>query len=250
MTTIILGLALLVPTVAAAMGPVDLNAEVGIFDRYVWRGITVNDNLVVQPELSAALGGFGLGVWGNYDADDKDGISGFNKYDVTLSYGLSLTMVSLDLGFIYYSFPDASDFNTTEAYAAASAGVLLSPSLTVYRDLDAVDGWYWEAGVNHGLALSPGATLDLAARLGLGSERYLAGYFPGADLGGLGEDPASSSLTDFMVTLSLPWHPIPLATVTPSVGWSTLLDDANTITEDNGGETDAVVLGLTGSISF
>ncbi len=112
--TIILGLALLGPTAAAAMGPVDLTAEVGLVDRYVWRGITVNDNLVMQPELSAALGGFGLGLWGNFDADDEDGSSGFNEYDLTLSYGVSLPKVSLDMGFIYYSFPDASVFNTIE----------------------------------------------------------------------------------------------------------------------------------------
>ena len=245
--TIFLGLALLGPTAAAAMGPLDLSAEVGLFDRYLWRGITVSDDFVVQPELSASVGGFGLAVWANSDADDADGTSGIDKYDVTLSYGLSLPMLSLDLGFIYYSFPEASDANTTEAYASASAGVLLSPSLTVYRDLDAVDGWYWEAGVNHGLTLSPAFTVDLAARLGLGSERYLAGYFPGA---ALVEDPAASSLTDAMLTLSLPWHPVPMLTVTPSAGWSTLLDDAGTLTEDAGGETDATVLGLTASVSF
>ena len=37
-TTLTLGLALLVPAVAAAMGPVDLNAEVGYFgrDEFPW----------------------------------------------------------------------------------------------------------------------------------------------------------------------------------------------------------------------
>jgi len=248
--TIILGLALLGPAAAAAMGPVDLTAEVGLFDRYVWRGLTVNDNLVMQPELSAALGGFGLGLWGNFDADDEDGSSGFNEYDLTLSYGVSLPTVSLDLGFIYYSFPDASVFNTIEGYASVTASVLLSPSLTVYRDLDAVEGWYWEAGVSHGLPLSPAASLDLGARVGLGSGRYLEGYFPGAGGEELGEDPASGSLTDLLLTASLPWHPIPLVTVTPSVGWSTLLGDASDLVDGVDGDTDTVILGLTGSVSF
>jgi hypothetical protein len=64
--------------------------------------MTLMDNPVVQPEVSAGLGGFGLSLWGNVDADDADGASGINKYDVTLSYGLGVPMASFDFGFIYY----------------------------------------------------------------------------------------------------------------------------------------------------
>jgi hypothetical protein len=244
MVTIILGLALLGPTAAAAMGPVDMNAEVGLFNRYLWRGLTLMDNVVLQPKLSAGLAGFGLVLWGNFDADDADGVSGFNEYDATMTYGLSLPMASFDLGVIYYAYPEASNLNTTEAFASASASVLLSPTLTVYRDLDLFSGWYWEAGISHGLPLSPVANLNLAARVGLGSERYLTGYFPP-----LAESTAASSLTDASITLSLPWNPVPLATITPSLSWSTLLDAAGTNVEDAGGDTDTV-WGVSAAVSF
>lgn len=246
----ILGLALLGPTAAAAMGPVDLGAEVGYFGRYLWRGLTLTDNAVLQPELSAGMGGFGLALWGNLDADNADGASGFDEYDVTVSYGVGLPKASLDLGVVYYALPDASDQNTTEAFASASAGVLLSPTLTVYRDLDLVDGWYWEAGVGHGLPLSPGASLDLAARVGLGSAQYLNGYFPGAVSKALEAGTTASSMTDLSFSLSVPWHPTPLATVTPSLSWSTLLEDASASVEDAGGDTDTVVWGVSAAVSF
>lgn len=246
----LLGLALLVPATAPAVGPVDLNAEVGYFGSYLWRGMNLMDNPVVQPEVSASLGGFGLSLWGNLDADNADGTTGFNEYDVTVSYGVGLPMASVDLGVVYYTLPDASDANTAEAYASASAGVLFSPTLTVYRDVDQIDGWYWEAGVTHDLALSPSAGLEMAARVGLGSDRYLAGYFPGAVAKAEVEGTTASSLTDFALTVSAPWHPVPLATVTPSVSWSTLLDDASLSVEDTGGDTDAVVFGVTASVSF
>lgn len=248
--TLVLGLALLVPAVALAAGPVDLGAEVSWFGSYLWRGMTLQDAAVLQPEVSASFGGLGLSVWGNLDADDADGASGFNEYDVTLSYGVGLPVASLDFGFIYYALPDASEQNTAEAYASASAGVLLSPTLTVYRDVDAVDGWYWEAGVSHGLPLSPAANVELAARLGAGSDHYLQCYFPAAVSKALEEGTTASSLTDLAFTLGVPWNPAPMATVTPSVTWSTLMDDASASVEDAGGDSDTLVWGVTAAISF
>ncbi|MBM4130994.1 hypothetical protein FJ250_08190 [bacterium] len=250
MITLVTGLALLVPTVAAAVGPVDLSAEVGWFGRYLWRGMTLQDTPVVQPELSASLGGFGLSVWGNVDADGADGASGFNEYDFTVSYGVGLPVASLDIGLVYYTLPDASEQNTAEAYASASAGVLLSPSLTVYRDVDQIDGWYWEAGLSHGLPLSPGANVEMTARLGAGSDRYLEGYFPTAVSKALETGDAASSLTDAAFTVAVPWQATPLATITPSVTWSTLLEDASASVEDEGGDSDTLVWGLSAAISF
>lgn len=248
--TLVAGLVLLVPAVAPAMGPVDLSAEVGWFGRYLWRGMTLQDAPVVQPELSASLGGFGLSVWGNVDADNADGVSGLDEYDITVSYGVGLPVASLDVGITYYMLQNASEQNTAEAYASASAGVLLSPTLTVYRDVDLVEGWYWEAGVSHGLPLSPAANVEAAARLGAGSDRYLQGYFPTAVSKALESGTTASSLTDLAFTLAVPWQPTPLATVTPSVTWSTLMGDASTSVEEDGGDGDALVWGVSAAFSF
>ncbi|HMA84159.1 MAG TPA: hypothetical protein VKN73_00520, partial [Desulfosalsimonadaceae bacterium] len=44
-----------------------------VVSAYVWRGITFNDGLVVQPYVDVAAGnGFAINVWGNYDIDDYD----------------------------------------------------------------------------------------------------------------------------------------------------------------------------------
>ena len=248
---LILCLALLAPIAAAAMGPVDLNAEVGYYGSYNWRGMTLMDGPVVQPELSAGLGGFGLSLWGNLDADDADGTSGFNEYDVTVSYGVGVPMASVDLGFIYYSLPDASEQNTTEAFASASAGVLLV------------------AHTDRVPRPRPGRRLVLAGRRepwpaavagrerGRGrARRRRLGPLPGratspaAVSKALDEGTTASSLTDLSFTLSVPWHPTPLATVTPSVSWSTLMDDASTSVEDAGGDADALVWGVSAAVSF
>ena len=52
---------------ASATAAVDINSA------YVWRGITFNDGLVIQPSIDvAADNGLGINVWGNYDIDDYD----------------------------------------------------------------------------------------------------------------------------------------------------------------------------------
>ncbi len=244
------GLLLLVPGAVLAVGPLDLSAEVGCFGHYMWRGMTLTDGTVVQPEVSAEVAGFGLSLWGNMNADDPDGDSGFNEYDITVSYGLGLPKASLDLGVVYYALPDASEQNTAEAFASASAGVLLSPTLTVYRDVDLVEGWYWEAGLSHAVALSPGANLELSARAGLGSDQYMAGYFPVFIDKALADQAATSSLTDYSFTAALPWNPAPLATITPSLSWTSLLNDASDVVDAAGGDTGTLVWGVTASVSF
>ena len=244
------GLLLLVPATGLAVGPLDLNAEVGCYGHYLWRGMTLTDGAVVQPELSAEVAGFGLNLWGNLNAQDPAGNHSFNEYDVTVSYGVGLPVASLDLGVIYYALPNASDANTAEAFATASASLPLSPSLSVYRDVDQIDGWYWEAGVSRGMTLAPGASLDLTARAGLGSDRYLAGYFPAAASKALDTGTTASSLTDYSVTAALPWHPTPLATITPSLSWCSLVKDAGASVEAAGGTKGALVWGIAASVGF
>jgi hypothetical protein len=65
----------------------------------------------------------------------------------------------------------------------------------------------------------------------------------------LAEGAAAGSLTDASFTLALPWNPVPLATITPSLSWSTLLGDAGTNIEDAGGDND-MAWGLTAAVSF
>ena len=64
---------LLAGPVAQAAGPVDLEAELGLFNKYVWRGMTVTPDPVLQPRAAANIMGFGLEFWGNVDTSDVNG---------------------------------------------------------------------------------------------------------------------------------------------------------------------------------
>ena len=50
---------------ALALGPLDDEAELPVYSKYVWRGMNLVDDAVLQPSLEVGLFGFELAVWGN-----------------------------------------------------------------------------------------------------------------------------------------------------------------------------------------
>lgn len=259
---IMLGLALVAVTAPAlALGPLDINADLALNSKYVWRGQILAPDPVLQPALSVNFLGFGLGAWGNMDTSDYNGTkSQFNEIDYTLSYDLSLPLVSVGAGAIYYDFPNTGFDATTELYIYASAGVILSPKVIVYQDVDTYKGAYWELSIGHGFEVSPGTNLDLSGGLGLGSKSYLKGYYGWTgDVSNPNEvtNFTGASMSNFYITASLPYQAFPFFTFTPSIGYSSLMGDAkDAVNFSNEGnpaseiDPDAFVFGMKVSFSF
>jgi len=254
LTSLVL-LALAVP--ALAFGPLDVDAGVALNGKYVWRGMVMTPDPVLQPSVGVNALGFGAGFWGNIDLNDVNGQeSEFGEIYWTLAYEIGVPLVNFGAGFIHYTFPASDIDRTTEFYVGAALNVLLSPKLTVYQDLDAYKGAYWEAQVSHGVALSPATSLDLTVGLGLGSQGYIEGYFgPATLLPNVPELPGNASMTDFFVSAGVPFHPAPMFTVTPSVSYNSLTGDVKDIVDGAGGgayhgESYAFIWGVNASFSF
>ena len=100
----------------------DATAGADVVSAYVWRGITFNDGLVVQPYVDVAAGnGFAINVWGNYDIDDYDNTldeNEFSEVDLTLSYALPIEPVDITIGHIEYLFPTGGS-GTSEVFLSA-----------------------------------------------------------------------------------------------------------------------------------
>jgi len=239
---------MLCTTVSAAwaLGPIDANARLDYYSKYVWRGIVVNPESVLQPDISAGIMGIGAGFWGNMDLTDINGNQGqLNETNWKAAYGLGFPLVSVEFGLIHYSFPNTNFPATTEFYAAAELGVLFSPSVAIYRDVDEVKGTYISIGGSHTMPAGNGLNAVLGVQLGLGSEGWTTTMF------GAGPNPADSTdMTDLLVTLSVPYDMFPLVTITPSVNYSTLLSGAKDAVNGAGGDTDALYFGLAGEVSF
>ena len=225
--------------------------DVAALSSYVWRGQTLNDKMVVQPSLTASKGGFALNAWANYNADGAyEGE--FSEVDLTASYSKTLGPVALGAGIVQYTFPnqtlaveDGEDMaypGTVEVYASAGLPDMpLAPTLTVYRDVDEIDGTYGMLAVGHSFELTEKAALALSASLGAGDADYNAGYF-GVD---------DAALNDLTLSAALPIAVTENLAVKPAISYVYLPDsDVRDAAEAVYGEDDAVVGSLTASYAF
>jgi len=162
-----------------------VGADLGLLSGYVWRGISVTNRPVGQPNLyvafpagnaSVTMGGWANVDLGRYNGADhfsqSGGASGFNlsEFDPWAEVSVPLGKATLTGGLVGYVFPNdlgaTDDFNTWEVYGKVGLGVPLSPKLAVYYDFDKVNGAYVEGSVAHAVPLGS-VSLNLGALAGL-----------------------------------------------------------------------------------
>jgi len=154
---------------ALAEGEIKPNASahVGVFSKYVWRGWEYSeDSLVIQPSITIEYKGFSMNLWSNLDTDNKvTENSELNETDLTLAYDTRIGDFDLGVGYCYYALDGAND--PEEIYASVCAAAIpLAPTLTIYRDIAEIIGWYLNLGVSHSFEFEKGVTLDLAGSVG------------------------------------------------------------------------------------
>ena len=186
----LLGAAVLVVALLAsartARAQATVGADLGLFSGYVWRGVSLTNRPVGQPNLYVAVpagnASVSFGGWANVDlgryndADDfsqSGGVSSLNlsEFDPWAEVSVPVGKATLTGGVVGYVFPNdfgaTDDFNTWEVYGKVGLGVPLSPELAVYYDFDKVNGAYFEGSVGHSLPLGSSLSLNLGALAGL-----------------------------------------------------------------------------------
>jgi len=182
------------------------SASAGLFSSYVWRGVTYTNRFVIQPEVSATLpvrkATLTGGLWANVEPARYDHFSDIsengatpNRVDVTEvqwygELGLPIAKdATLTLGTTGYIFPNddglTRDADSMELYAVAELAGPLKPTASVYYDVRAVKGAYFEGGLSHTLAPESRVPVTLGAAAG-----FSAGQ--DADLDASGEPQAES----------------------------------------------------------
>jgi outer membrane scaffolding protein for murein synthesis (MipA/OmpV family) len=179
-------------------------AEIALVSSHVWRGQVLNNDFVVQPQLTASQYGVSINVWGNYDIGDNYlGIGGdFSEFDVSLAYTLPLDLndVSFDVGIIGYHYPanagsvpsgggnyGVNRNSTTELFAAAhwlTFRDYVIPSVTLFGDIDQADGIYVLFDVVAPYQISDYLWVEGGASAGWGNTSYNDYYWGSASNGG------------------------------------------------------------------
>jgi hypothetical protein len=142
---------------------VTASANIGAFSKYIWRGYDLSDNIIVQPSLTLGYKDFSLNGWANVDTSPEKG-EAWNETDTTISYETGVGPVTVGGGYIYYNLRDADD--TKEVYLSVGYDTFLSPKLSVYKDIDASPGYYFNLGLSHSTKINEDISLDLSGGLG------------------------------------------------------------------------------------
>jgi hypothetical protein len=233
-------------SVSAAEQECKLEFEItaDFFSKYIWRGINVGDDYVFQPGFSATYGAFTAGIWGNLEMTNINGQSGeFTEWDFYVDYTTDLAEgVSFSAGFIQYHFPSVVG-DTKEVYWGFGFDLPLSPSVTVYHDIDVIDGTYVSVGAGHSFGeianfggISVG--MDAGVTYGWGDSDYNAGYWAVAE----------SKSNDLVLSLAFPMELADGWSFSASINYAMLMDD--TIRETAGGDNDHFFTGLSLAKSF
>ena len=200
-----------------------------VMSQYIWRGYELSRNsVVIQPSMTIGYKGFSANLWGNLDTKPYSPAgasyaSAWNETDMTLSYAKTLGLFTVGGGYAYYSLaslnkdaPDRAD--SQELFATVSLNTLLTPTLTVYKEIDHYRNWYFLLGISHTLELSKMLSLKLAA-----TASYLlstdADTYPKFNGNALPTGDKFSNFHDGTLSVSLPIKPTSYLTVTPTLSY-------------------------------
>ncbi len=237
--SLLVALALMVPMLGApgkalAITP-KVDFDVTFNSKYVWRGMLLVDDWVAQPSVNVGVGNFALNVWGNYELTDETGHDKkFTEIDLTASYTFELGKFSIPVGVIHYVFPNTEFNATTEVFAGVSYDWIVSPSVTIYHDLDqAAGGNYVNLAASYSYSI-PGLPKDMSMSLDLGAGVSYAtsdynNFYYGVD---------EAAWTDWSAKLALPIGFMDgMFTVTPGVSYTALVDSKIKDTTENDSNT-------------
>lgn len=223
----VLALALLVSAASAGVAVADEGGPdvTATFDatfnsKYVWRGMLLVDDPVMQPSVTVGVGNFSVNVWGDYNFTDiNDKQHEWDEIDITLDYTIPIADFSIPVGLINYTFPDGGA-DTTELYLGVAYNWIVTPSVTAYYDIDQVaGGFYIKGALDYSLELPEvikmvTSSFDIGASIGWGNNEYDKVYFSVDE----------SHFSDWSVYASLPIGFCKYFTITPMVTYTSLVD--------------------------
>ncbi len=226
----------------SAGGPGEVEVDVDVSNRYVWRGLILTDDPVLQPSMTVSRGGLSLNVWANTDLTDVNGTPGeINELDYTVDYSFEVGGVPISLGGIQYTFPNTGVDPTTELYVYFGFDCPFSPGLALYYDVDEVGGLYGNFSLSRSIPLNRvlerESEIEFSVGLGYATSGWNEGYY------GVSE----SGFVDFTAGVGFTVEADEGVSLGVNAGYSSVIDgDLRRSVADN----DAFTYGASLSITF
>jgi hypothetical protein len=206
--TAALAIAGILATAAPALAQAKVGADMGLLSAYVWRGLSLTNRPVAQPDVYLTMptgkAAVTLGAWGNIDLGKYDdpgselsesgGHSALDlaELDPWAELSVPVGRLTLAAGTLLYVFPNRAGFtsasNTVEVYAKAAYAGPLNPKLALWYDLDKVNGAYLEASVAQSVPLDATHTLSLGALAGFNAGQSVPDHAGSTDLASFHDD--------------------------------------------------------------
>jgi hypothetical protein len=232
---VVAGLGLVLSTaVAGSVSAQSVGADLALNSAYFWRGLSLTNKPVAQPDLYLTFGKsltFTAGGWANIelgqyngaeDISEGGGTSAFNltEFDWWGEFNYPVSILTLTAGATGYIYPNDAGFtkesNTTEIYGKIAFGVPLSPKLAVWYDVDKIKGAYIEASAGLPIHLSPALPLSLGVLAGFSAGQGCEPDASGACNPDVSANFHDDGLTHVDLSASLPISAGPIS-ITPNL---------------------------------
>jgi hypothetical protein len=216
-------------TAAPAEDKVTGEVDLSVLSAYIWRGYEQTRNsVVVQPSATVSYKGFSVNVWGNLDTKPYSAVNAsygakYTETDYTVSYSKKFGILQVTPGYIYYALgaPFAggtAPLDSQEVFLTLGLDTILSPTLTVYKEIDHYHQWYFLLGASHTIEFNKMISLKLAA-----SASYLISTdettYARFDSNALPTTDKYSNFHDGTVSASLPIAVYKTLSVTPTISY-------------------------------
>lgn len=241
-----------------AMAEIEGEVAVGYHNMYEFRFVDLGSDLVTaQVDLATEANGFGFSVGAWYATWDTPGFPGAavssDELDLYGAVSYEIAGFALELGYIYYYFPDTSTAitglgtgNTQEVYLSVGYDFDFGLGLasTFYYDFDENNGWYNDTSIGYSWGINECLSLDLAAGVGFADGHNLQASGRPGSVG------TADGFQGWYVSAAMPWEFRDGVTLTPYIkytdGDSDLLTNVTNVTT---GE-EHVVAGVSLAVGF
>jgi hypothetical protein len=159
---------------------VDLNACFS--SKYIWRGLTYNQGLVLQPEIVVSYKDFYVSSWSNFKIWDINQTNS-NEIDFTLGYYHSFSSFDIESYFNYYNYinqpdcPNTGELNVGLYFPTGDFNLFARASVDLISN---IGGTYGELGFDYEKELSDKFKVYGTLLTGIGSKKFnqynLAGW--------------------------------------------------------------------------